>query len=108
MRFLRGEAGGFEPFEPLPLEPLPPAVALAVLAAEARLREVGCFNGSVVIEGFSGGLDVLAGNNELGKSTIFRAMRTALTKARKASIGSAASYRAPRSPTREKPGMTAA
>ena len=43
-----------------------------------RLREVGCFDGSVVVEGLSGGLDVLADNNESGKSTLFRAIRTVL------------------------------
>lgn len=40
-----------------------------------RLAEVGPFRDPVAIEGFSGGLDVLAGPNELGKSTLFRAIR---------------------------------
>lgn len=43
-----------------------------------RLREVGCFSDPVVVEGLSGGLDVLADNNEAGKSTLFRALRTVL------------------------------
>ncbi len=41
-----------------------------------RLREVGCFVDPVKIEGLVDGLNVLAGPNELGKSTIFRALRT--------------------------------
>ena len=40
-----------------------------------RLREVGCFVEPVAVEGFSGRLDVLAGRNELGKSTILRALQ---------------------------------
>ena len=43
-----------------------------------RLREVGCFGDPIVVEGLSGGLDVLADNNEAGKSTLFRAVRTVL------------------------------
>ncbi len=43
-----------------------------------RVREVGRFDKPVAIEGFSGGLDVLAGPNELGKSTLFRALRLVL------------------------------
>ena len=43
-----------------------------------RLREVGCFGEPIVVEGLSGGLDVLADNNEAGKSTLFRAVRTVL------------------------------
>jgi len=43
-----------------------------------RLREVGCFAEPVVVEGLSGSLDVLADNNESGKSTLFRAVRTVL------------------------------
>jgi DNA repair exonuclease SbcCD ATPase subunit len=39
-----------------------------------RLREVGVFRDPVAVEGLSGGLDVLAGPNELGKSTILRAL----------------------------------
>ena len=42
-----------------------------------RLREVGRFREAVALEGFSGGLDVLSGPNEFGKSTIFRALRAA-------------------------------
>lgn len=43
-----------------------------------RVREVGCFSAPMALEGLSGGLDVLAGPNEAGKSTLFRALRTAL------------------------------
>ena len=39
-----------------------------------RLREVGIFRDPIAVERFSGGLDVLAGPNELGKSTILRAL----------------------------------
>jgi uncharacterized protein YhaN len=39
-----------------------------------RLSEVGHFETGVALEGLSGGLDVLAGPNEMGKSTIFRAI----------------------------------
>lgn len=44
-----------------------------------RVREVGRFGEPVAVEGFSGGLDVLAGPNEMGKSTLFRALRALLT-----------------------------
>lgn len=43
-----------------------------------RLREVGRFRNAIALEGLSGGLDVLAGPNELGKSTILRAVKLAL------------------------------
>jgi len=43
-----------------------------------RLKEVGRFREAVALEGLSGGLDVLAGPNELGKSTILKAVRLAL------------------------------
>jgi DNA repair exonuclease SbcCD ATPase subunit len=43
-----------------------------------RLREVGRFRDAIALEGLSGGLDVLAGPNELGKSTILRAVKLAL------------------------------
>lgn len=43
-----------------------------------RLREVGRFGEPVALEGLTGGLDVLAGPNELGKSTILKAVNTAL------------------------------
>jgi uncharacterized protein YhaN len=43
-----------------------------------RLKEVGRFNAPVAIEGLSGGLDVLVGPNEFGKSTIINAVRTVL------------------------------
>jgi AAA domain len=53
-----------------------------------RLKEVGRFREPVALEGLTGGLDVLAGPNELGKSTILKAVRLALfeqykSKARK-------------------------
>lgn len=43
-----------------------------------RLREVGRFGEPVALEGLTGALDVLAGPNELGKSTILKAVNTAL------------------------------
>ena len=43
-----------------------------------RLKEVGRFRDPIALEGLSGGLDVLAGPNELGKSTIVKAVRLAL------------------------------
>jgi hypothetical protein len=43
-----------------------------------RLKEVGRFSTPVALEGLTGGLDVLAGPNELGKSTILKAVNTAL------------------------------
>lgn len=43
-----------------------------------RLREVGRFRAPIALEGLSGGLDVLAGPNELGKSTILKAIRRTL------------------------------
>ena len=43
-----------------------------------RLNEVGRFREPIALEGLSGGLDVLAGPNELGKSTILKALRRAL------------------------------
>ena len=43
-----------------------------------RLKEVGRFREPVALEGLSGGLDVLAGPNELGKSTILKAVKLAL------------------------------
>ena len=45
-----------------------------------RLAEVGRFTSPVALEGLSGALDVLAGPNELGKSTVLQAMRCALTE----------------------------
>jgi hypothetical protein len=53
-----------------------------------RLKEVGRFSTPVALEGLSGGLDVLAGPNEFGKSTILKAVKLALfeqhrSKARK-------------------------
>lgn len=43
-----------------------------------RLKEVGRFSAPVALEGLSGGLDVLAGPNEFGKSTIMRALQLVL------------------------------
>ena len=43
-----------------------------------RLAEVGPFVEPVALEGLSGGLDVLIGPNEHGKSTLLRALRAAL------------------------------
>jgi hypothetical protein len=43
-----------------------------------RLKEVGRFREAVALEGLSGGLDVLAGPNELGKTTILKAVKLAL------------------------------
>ena len=43
-----------------------------------RLKEVGRFSAPIAIEGLSGGLDVLVGPNEFGKSTILKALNTAL------------------------------
>lgn len=45
-----------------------------------RLAEVGLFRDAVAVEGLSGGLDVLVGPNELGKSTLFRAIETVFLK----------------------------
>jgi hypothetical protein len=43
-----------------------------------RLKEVGRFSAPVALEGLTGGLDVLAGPNEFGKSTILKAVNAAL------------------------------
>jgi hypothetical protein len=43
-----------------------------------RLKEVGRFSEPIALEGLSGGLDVLSGPNELGKSTILKAVKLAL------------------------------
>jgi len=43
-----------------------------------RLKEVGRFREPIALEGLTGGLDVLAGPNELGKSTILKAVHLAL------------------------------
>lgn len=45
-----------------------------------RLREVGCFAQPVAIEGLSGQLDVLVGRNEVGKSTMLKALQLGLFK----------------------------
>ncbi|MBI1386216.1 MAG: AAA family ATPase [Rhizobiales bacterium] len=44
-----------------------------------RLRDTGCFAGPVAVEGIADGVNVLAGPNELGKSTILRALKLLLT-----------------------------
>jgi chromosome segregation ATPase len=46
-----------------------------------RLREVGPFVDGIAVEGLSPGLNLLAGPNEHGKSTLFRALRTLFTQA---------------------------
>jgi energy-coupling factor transporter ATP-binding protein EcfA2 len=43
-----------------------------------RVAETGCFREAVALEGLSGALDVLAGPNELGKSTLLRALHALL------------------------------
>lgn len=43
-----------------------------------RVAECGRFETPTAIEGLTGGLDVLVGPNELGKSTLLRALRAAL------------------------------
>ncbi len=45
-----------------------------------RAAEVGPFSGAVALEGLSGGLDVLTGPNEIGKSTLFAALATLLAE----------------------------
>lgn len=45
-----------------------------------RLAECGRFRAPVALEGLGGGLDIVAGPNELGKSTILKALRFALTE----------------------------
>lgn len=52
-----------------------------------RLAEVGRFTSPVALEGLSGGLDVLAGPNELGKSTILSALDAVLNLRYKADTG---------------------
>ncbi len=44
-----------------------------------RMAEFGKFDAPVALEGLTGGLDILAGPNELGKSTILAATKLALT-----------------------------
>ncbi|MCL4764773.1 MAG: hypothetical protein KJZ80_00890 [Hyphomicrobiaceae bacterium] len=44
-----------------------------------RMRELGCFSAPVALEGLSGELDVLAGPNELGKSTILKGLQALFT-----------------------------
>ncbi len=45
-----------------------------------RAHEVGLFGRPIAVEGLSGRLDVLAGPNELGKSTLLEAVRWALLR----------------------------
>lgn len=45
-----------------------------------RLADVGPFRAGVALEGLSGGLDVLTGPNEFGKSTIFAALSRLLSE----------------------------
>jgi hypothetical protein len=45
-----------------------------------RLSDVGSFRTPTALEGLTGGLDVLTGPNELGKSTIFRALQAVFLK----------------------------
>ena len=45
-----------------------------------RVSEFGCFDGPVRIENFSGALDVLSGPNELGKSTLFDALKVVFSE----------------------------
>ncbi len=58
-----------------------------------RLAECGRFRDPVALEGLSGRLDVLAGPNELGKSTILRAMRFALSEKHTSTSRKADSFR---------------
>ncbi|MCH9807045.1 MAG: AAA family ATPase [Alphaproteobacteria bacterium] len=55
-----------------------------------RVAQVGRFDDPVAVEGFSGKLNVLAGPNEMGKSTLFRALRLLLTAKHSARGGSVA------------------
>ena len=45
-----------------------------------RVAQFGCFDAPIRIENFSGGLDVLAGPNELGKSTLLDALKAVFTE----------------------------
>ena len=45
-----------------------------------RVAQFGCFDGPVRVENFSGGLGVLAGPNELGKSTLLDALMAVFTE----------------------------
>src|SRR5258708_1041177 len=44
------------------------------------MAEVGPFSEAIPLEGLSGGLDVLVGPNEFGKSTLLTALATLLTE----------------------------
>lgn len=64
-----------------------------------RVAECGRFTSPVALENLSGGLDVLAGVNELGKSTLLRALDLALREkhtANKIEIVAAPTVAAPR------------
>ena len=52
-----------------------------------RVREVGALRDPVALEGLSGGLDVLSGPNELGKSTLLRALQAAFLADHKTARG---------------------
>jgi energy-coupling factor transporter ATP-binding protein EcfA2 len=52
-----------------------------------RLHEVRRFSSGVALEGLSGGLDVLAGPNEAGKSTLLAALRAVFTEKYSGSSG---------------------
>ena len=42
------------------------------------VESIGCFPSAAHVHGFGQGVNVLAAGNELGKSTLFRAIRTCL------------------------------
>lgn len=51
-----------------------------MIVSAIRVSDVGPFRSPVAIEGLSAGLNVLAGANELGKSTLFHALSAVLTE----------------------------
>ena len=62
-----------------------------------RVREVGSFREPVALEGLTGALDVLAGPNEFGKSTLFRALEAAFTVPHTSKAASARDWMVPSS-----------
>ncbi len=62
-----------------------------------RVREVGSFREPVALDGLTGGLDVLAGPNEFGKSTLFRALEAAFTVPHTSKAASARDWMVPAS-----------
>ena len=60
-----------------------------------RVREVGSFRQPVALEGLTGGLDVLAGPNEFGKSTLFRALEAAFAMPHTTKAGTARGWMVP-------------